>query len=273
LSNKTQPLVHASKPTIIALGAIYTIYVAVAFRTFARVEIRRELPVYLAVELVNAVLFTLVLWRPMHWRTGQHLYFIFQSLLVLALYLLFPKFDFILSLFNPLSFQVALVFPDRVRWLWAAVFALLTGLPLTLALGAFGLAVSLLPITLCFIFPAYVSVYQEIEAGLRTSQSLLEELQTANHQLTVYASEVEEISAIEERNRLARKLHDSVSQTIFSINLQSHAARLLLERDPEHLDSQLEQLQSLTQSCLEQMRDLIASLRPAINGSSERPRP
>jgi len=253
--------------------AIYSLYIAVVLRTFARTEIRRLLPVYLALEFLYLVLFTLMLWRPIRWQAGQHLYFIFLSLLVLSLYLLFPKFDFVLVLFNPLSFQAALVFPGRIRWWWAAVCAMLTGLPLMLDLGMFGLAVALLPITVNFVFPAYVTVNQEIEARLRTSQALLDELQTANQQLTAYVGQVEELSAIQERNRLARELHDSISQTIFGINLHSRAARLLLERDPEHLDSQLEQLQSLTQSSLEQMRGMIASLRPPENGSAERSTP
>jgi signal transduction histidine kinase len=273
LSSKTSPLVPRSRPETIALVAIYSIYTAVVLRTFARTEIRRQLPVYLALEFLYLVLFTGVLWRPIRWRAGQHLYFIFQSLLVFGIYLLFPKFDFVLVLFNPLSFQAALVFPGRARWCWAAVCALLTGLPLTVDLGMFGLAVALLPITVNFIFPAYITVNQEIDAGLRTSEALLNELQIANQQLTIYASQVEELSAIQERNRLARELHDSISQTIFGIILHSRATRLLLERDSEHLDPQLEQLKSLTQSCLEQMRGVIASLRPVENDSAQRPTP
>jgi signal transduction histidine kinase len=89
--------------------------------------------------------------------------------------------------------------------------------------------------------------------------------------LTVYTSQVEELSTIQERNRLVRELHDSVSQTIFSISLHSHSARLMQERDSEHLRSQLEQLRSLTESSLEEMRGLIASLRPEKNSSNQQP--
>ena len=273
MSSQSSPSVSSSRTTTIALVAIYFIYITVVIRTILRTEIRHLLPIYLASESLYLVLFTLVLWHPIRWRAGKHLYFIFQSLLALILYLLFPKFDFILVLFNPLSFQAALVFPGRARWLWAAIFAMLTGLPLTVALGAFGLGVSLIPITVCFVLPAYVSINQENEVELHTSQAMLDELQAANQQLTLYTSQVEELSVIQERNRLARELHDSVSQTIFSIRLHSRAARLLLEHDPEQLDSQLEQLKSLTQSCLEQMRGLIASLRPAKNDSTQRPTP
>jgi two-component system NarL family sensor kinase len=76
----------------------------------------------------------------------------------------------------------------------------------------------------------------------------------------------------EERNRLARELHDSVSQTMFSIILNIRSTQILLERDPaqvraqqvraQQVRTQLEQLQKLTQSALAQMRSLIAQLRP-----------
>jgi signal transduction histidine kinase len=242
--------------------AVYFFYSAVVVRTLALEVIRPRLPIYLTLEFLYLVLFTLVLRRPLRQRIWQHLYFVFQVLLVLALLLLRPKFDFIVLLFVLLSFQAALVFPGQVRWLWVGILTLLTGLPLTIALGGDGLAVALLPMTISIVFPAYVTITQEIEAGLRSSQALLDELQHANQQLTVYSNQVEELSTIQERNRLVRELHDSVSQTIFSISLHSRAARLMQERDPEHLHSQLERLRSLTESSLEEMRGLIASLRP-----------
>jgi signal transduction histidine kinase len=80
--------------------------------------------------------------------------------------------------------------------------------------------------------------------------------------LQSYAGQVEELAAVEERNRLARELHDSVSQTIFSITLNTRAAQILLERNPAGVKPQLEQLQKLTQNALVQMRSLIAQLRP-----------
>jgi signal transduction histidine kinase len=68
-------------------------------------------------------------------------------------------------------------------------------------------------------------------------------------------------------------MHDSVSQTIFSISLHSRSARLMQEREPEHLRAQLERLRSLTESSLEEMRGLIASLRPVQDDSSQQPTP
>jgi signal transduction histidine kinase len=91
---------------------------------------------------------------------------------------------------------------------------------------------------------------------------MLGELQDTHRQLQAYADQVEELAAMEERNRLARELHDSVSQTLFSIVLHTRSAQILLERDPPRIRPQLQRLQELTQNALAQMRGLIAQLRP-----------
>jgi signal transduction histidine kinase len=252
-----------SRPGPIAIGAIYLFYTAVLIRTLALEEIRPRLTIYLALEFLYLLLFTLLLWRPIRPRAWQHLYFVFQSLLVLVLQSLRPQFDFLIVLYMLLSFQAALVFPGQERWLWVAILSLLACLPLMAFLGVLeGLAVALLPMAAGIIFPAYATVTQEIEASLRKSQALLAELQQANQMLTASAAQVEELTAIQERNRLARELHDSVSQTMFSISLNTHSARILLERDPERVRPQLETLQTLTHNALDEMRSLIAELSP-----------
>jgi signal transduction histidine kinase len=271
LSQEKSSLSPTSWPSRIALIAVYLFCAAVVTRTLALTIIRPRLSIYLGLEFLYLLLFTLLLWRPGRSPVWHHLYFVFQSMLILYLLSLRPKFDFLTVLFELLSFQVGLVFRGRVRWMWVAILVLLTGLPLTVILGVYGLAVALLPMAVCIVFPAYVIVMQEITAGWHESQALVDELQAANQHLTSYASQVEELSTIQERNRLARELHDSVSQTIFSVSLQTRAARILLDRDPEHLQPQLEQLQALTQSALAEMRGLIAQLRPQEKGPSDRP--
>ena len=70
------------------------------------------------------------------------------------------------------------------------------------------------------------------------------------------------LAVVEERNRLARDLHDSVTQSLFSMNLTIEAARMLLDRDTAAAARQLTQLRERTQQTLAEMRDLIHSLRP-----------
>ena len=212
-----------------------------------------------------------MLWHPLRKPLWQHLYFVFQALLVFALVLLRPRFDFIVILYVILSLHAVLILSDRARWIWVAVLTLLTGVPLMVTLGALlGLSLALMPMTIGIVFTAYAAVTQEIETGLRNRQALLTDLQAANQQLTASADRVGELSAIQERNRLARELHNSVSQTMFSISLHTRAAQIILEHEPDRLQTQLEQLQVLTRNTLEEMRGLIAHLRPPENKSAGR---
>src|SRR5581483_4919359 len=72
-----------------------------------------------------------------------------------------------------------------------------------------------------------------------------------------------ELSTIEERKRLARELHDSVTQTLFSIGLTAEAATELVGFDPARARTELENLQQLTRTAMQEMRSLIFELRPA----------
>jgi signal transduction histidine kinase len=107
------------------------------------------------------------------------------------------------------------------------------------------------------------SLYHELGDLNEALQQRLKELQEAHGQLQEYATQAEEMAAVQERNRLARELHDSVTQTIFSMTLTAETARILLERDPSQSAPHLTLLQELAQSALSEMRALIQQLRPS----------
>jgi PAS domain S-box-containing protein len=69
-------------------------------------------------------------------------------------------------------------------------------------------------------------------------------------------------AAAEERNRLARDLHDAVSQTIFSASLISEVLPRLWERDEKEGKKRLEEVRQLTRGALAEMRTLLLELRP-----------
>jgi PAS domain S-box-containing protein len=71
-----------------------------------------------------------------------------------------------------------------------------------------------------------------------------------------------EKAATEERNRLARDLHDAVSQTLFSASLISEVLPRLWERDDKEGRKRLEEVRQLTRGALAEMRTLLLELRP-----------
>jgi len=83
---------------------------------------------------------------------------------------------------------------------------------------------------------------------------------------TLLADHRKELTRIEERNKLARDLHDSVSQLLFSLSMTSRGVESLLTGPSPNTEAALaavRDLQSLSQSALKEMRSLILQLRPA----------
>jgi signal transduction histidine kinase len=72
-----------------------------------------------------------------------------------------------------------------------------------------------------------------------------------------------ELSIVEERNRLARELHDSLVQKLFGVVLAAQSAGTLLDRDTEAARKQVEHLQELAQEAVVELRSLVFQLRPA----------
>jgi PAS domain S-box-containing protein len=71
-----------------------------------------------------------------------------------------------------------------------------------------------------------------------------------------------ELSASQERAHLARELHDSVTQALFSMTLVTRSVELLIDRDPAIAKEKLTSLRDLQREALAEMRALIFELRP-----------
>jgi signal transduction histidine kinase len=74
--------------------------------------------------------------------------------------------------------------------------------------------------------------------------------------------QAQELAALQERQRLAHELHDSVSQALYGIGLGAHTAREALKSDPEQAMASIEYVLMLAEAGLAEMRALIFELRP-----------
>ena len=222
-----------------------------------------SLAVALALIFLYAVLYSLEPWLSRHIPWYRTFYFPLQTALVLVLSNLRPFLDFNTILYFPLSIQAFRLFSRRVGIQWTTLFAILLGITLLFNMDLFeGLALLLLNIASGVFLISYDFLYLRLQSEQRESYRLLEDLQSAHEKLQEQAAQMQELAAARERNRLARDLHDSVSQMIFGITLTSQATRLLLERDPARVPAQIEHLKGMTSSALNQLRSLIAELRP-----------
>jgi NarL family two-component system sensor histidine kinase LiaS len=72
----------------------------------------------------------------------------------------------------------------------------------------------------------------------------------------------QELSALNERNRLARDLHDSVKQQMFAVSMNLGAAEMLWEQDPQAARARLEAVRELVRQSQQELTTIIQALRP-----------
>ena len=197
-------------------------------------------------------------------RINRHLYFILQSALTLGLLSLPSHLDFFAVFFGILSVQAMGAFPRQTAFRWIAAFGLATGVALIWGLGwSEGLPLTILYIALYVALAFFVVLKDSAQSAQRESQRLLNELSEAHEQLQEHAAEIEELAVMRERNRLARDLHDSVTQSLYSLTLFTQAARERAKAgDLAQTNRSLERIADTAGQSLKEMRLLVYELRP-----------
>lgn len=106
---------------------------------------------------------------------------------------------------------------------------------------------------------ALVLAYGEtIDALQQLNQELEQRVTTRTEQLL---AQQWALAAYAERQQLARNLHDSITQSLFSLNLGLRAIRKAAQRDPQMALAQLPQQEAAAQQALAEMRTLLGQLR------------
>jgi two-component system, NarL family, sensor histidine kinase YdfH len=117
--------------------------------------------------------------------------------------------------------------------------------------------ISMAPI---MIFVAmYVELYTRQSKANEKAQELLTELETTNQQLTEYAAQVEDLTIASERQRMARELHDTLSQGLAGLILQLEAV------DANLAGGKTERGRQIIQQAMESARMTLSEARLAID--------
>jgi signal transduction histidine kinase len=99
-----------------------------------------------------------------------------------------------------------------------------------------------------------------IDAVLSERQSR-EQLEAANSQLRRYALRIEDVATLQERNRIAREIHDSLGHSLTAFNLHVAAALRLFNSDPEEAKDLLIEAKQLGSNALQSVRESVGTLR------------
>lgn len=193
-------------------------------------------------------------------RTGRYeqnpsLYFGAQVTTLGLLFLLGSKnidaFNFI---FLMLCIHIAVVSPLRVAARWIALCYGIVGAITLATRGAEGLYAFFFYSVTFVVSGFFGYVLRQAELARDRNQRLLVELQATQQKL-------QELAVVEERNRLARDLHDSVKQQVFAISMQLGAARTALSETDKAYQSVTE-AERLAQQAGAELSTLITALRP-----------
>jgi signal transduction histidine kinase len=96
------------------------------------------------------------------------------------------------------------------------------------------------------------------------AQAFANQVSLALHNAQLYR-QARQAAVMEERNRLARELHDSVVQMLYSMNLYSKASKLALSGGKtDIIEENLDKLADLTRDAMSDMRQLVFELRPVV---------
>jgi len=251
--------------TLIIYLAAYFFAISITLRYL--VHYQNDASLIKVTGLLAAFLILLVIqtWLRDRSQLYTHIILAVQTGILVILSLLPPRYDFYSTMFLTLALQAVYVFSGKIAFRWIGAFAMVGAVLLLYGQGwSRGLPLVVSITVAVFLVGAFVVLVRRTEAAHQESQTLLAELQKTHQQLQIYTAQAEQLAVVKDRNRLARDLHDSVSQTIFSMRLTADAVRILQQRDPTQVSPQLDKLQELAQSALNKMRTLIHELRPSI---------
>jgi signal transduction histidine kinase len=99
------------------------------------------------------------------------------------------------------------------------------------------------------------------QQGRIKMEKLANELSEANRHLSEYARQVKDLTISQERNRLAREIHDGLGHYLTTINMQIKAALAIVEKEPPQAIHLMENALQLTTEALLDVRNSVSSLR------------
>jgi signal transduction histidine kinase len=188
-----------------------------------------------------------------------------HGILVAALMFLQPGWTMYPVLYiTPIVWAIlALPLRQGVYWVVICTLVTATSFAVGISLSEGLIAVFLYGVLYSFI-GAFAGALVRADATRRESQALLVELQAAHQQLQEYALRTEEMAVVEERNRLAREMHDTIGHRLTVASVQLEAAQRLCPTDAERAASLVGTVREQVREALGELRATVATLRSPV---------
>ncbi|HEY3344773.1 MAG TPA: sensor histidine kinase [Anaerolineaceae bacterium] len=184
---------------------------------------------------------------------------------VCGLILIEPGWGFFPILFFLLDPVVMIGFPLRAGLIWTGVFALATGVIFALSIGW----AALLPWSIYTSGFVFFGIFGygivQAERERKHSEKLLIELQDAHQRLQEYAGQLAELTIAQERNRIAREMHDTLGHRLTVAAVQLEGAQRLVRKDPERAETMIATVRDQVREGLSDLRRTVAMLRASLD--------
>ncbi len=188
-----------------------------------------------------------------------------QTVLVVSLLALPPHHQYVIILFFVLSAEATTLLHGRSGYLWILLFIIITTGALFLLEGGRAAIYSAPIYTGGYLFfGVFASATTRAEVARNESQALLQELREAHEKLQVYAAQAEELAVAEERNRLAREMHDTLGHRLTVAIVQLEGAGRLVKENPDRAEEMVATVKEQMRAGLSELRSAVATLREPL---------
>ncbi len=259
---------HDFKNDILTMLTAYVTLGAVALISLTALGL--STPTFWAL-LVLFIILGVLFWAFPHKDASHHQKIRFlaaQTLIITIMMVLGRNTAIFAVLFFISSAQAMMILPGSRGFYWIALFTLIAVIGFVLDEGWLsGLGSVLIYAAGYSFFGIFGSIMMQAQAERQKSQALLEELQETHSQLQDYVLRVEELAVAEERNRLAREMHDSLGHRLTVASVQLEGAQYLIPEDPQRAAQKVEVVRGQVQEALGELRQTVAQLREPLEAS------
>ncbi|HAV77037.1 MAG TPA: hypothetical protein DCX53_06760 [Anaerolineae bacterium] len=107
-----------------------------------------------------------------------------------------------------------------------------------------------------------------VEISRAKTKQLFADLERSHQKLKEYAARVEDLAAAEERNRVARDIHDSVGHSLAVVNVQLEKALVFQQRDADVTEQAIKDARRAAREALGDVRESVRTLRKSVEAFS-----
>ena len=205
-----------------------------------------------------------------------HLYLFFQVLILWLIASVVPRevIGSISTLFFVLSAEAMLFLPLLPGLAWIGVFIVVTWLGGVATHEVIDPSNFVAMLGGYLFFGTFGAALRQANEARQRSQKLLVDLQEAHAQLQAYTTQAQQLAVAEERNRLAREMHDALGHRLTVAVVQLEGAQRLIPTEPERSAKMVGTMRGQLKQALSELRQTVSALRspenaPTLTGSLE----